>query len=126
MKNAVAVGAMLIGLGTLFACTSNSSSGSGNGSGSETYSCTIASQSLCTQLLVPTSGSTLATEQQQCTNDEQGTNGTGCASAGLVGCCKPLATDPSKEEQCFYSASAASIGQTTCSLGNKTWSTTGP
>ena len=58
MKNAVAVGAMLIGLGTLFACTSNSSSGSGggNGSGSETYSCTIASQSLCTQLLIPTSG----------------------------------------------------------------------
>jgi hypothetical protein len=47
----------------------------------------------------------------------------GCATAGIVGCCLPNPSDPSHEEQCYYSAAAASIGQAICKSPH-TWSTT--
>jgi hypothetical protein len=99
------------------------SGGNGGSPGTELFSCTMTASSLCTQLLIPSTGPTLSTEQQTCTMTEKGTSGTGCAAAGIVGCCLPKPNDPSHEEQCYYTTDAASIGQAICSSPH-TWSTT--
>src|ERR1700690_1420123 len=96
--------------------------GSTGQSGAELFSCTVTASSLCTQLLIPSTGSTLSTEQQTGTTTESGTSGMGCASAGVVGCCLPKTSGPSKEEECYYSAATAAIGQGICTSPH-TWST---
>jgi hypothetical protein len=95
-----------------------------SGGGTVTFSCTVTGAALCTQLLIPATGPTLGQEQQQCTQLQNGTSGTGCATTGLVGCCLPRANNPSKEEQCYYSATEAMTGMTLCTTMNRTWSTT--
>lgn len=97
--------------------------GTTGGSGTATFWCTVAASDLCTQLLIPSTGPTLGQEQQQCTTLENGVSGTGCATSGLVGCCHSPASNPSKEEQCYYSPSAATTGMSLCNNG-KTWSAT--
>jgi hypothetical protein len=103
------------------ACSSSSSEGGGTGgSGTVTFSCYVASQSLCTQILAPPSA--VSSEQSTCTNMEQGTPGTGCLTTGLVGCCKLGGS--SDEEQCYYSAEEASTGMAACTGAGVSWSTT--
>jgi hypothetical protein len=106
-------------------CSSSSggaggSAGSGGG-GDGTFSCTETANNLCTQLLVPSSG--VSAEMQTCKTIEMGTSGTGCSTTGLVGCCKPSSSDPSQEEQCYYSASDESVYMNLCSMMGRTWST---
>jgi hypothetical protein len=95
--------------------------GSGT-AGAVTFSCTVAG-SLCTELLVPPSG--VAAENQQCTTLQNGTSGTGCPTAGLVGCCLPSASDPSHQETCYYDASSATLDMQLCgAMTGHSWSTT--
>lgn len=96
-----------------------SAGGTGGGSaGAVTFSCYVPNE-LCTQLLVQPSG--VGAEQQQCTNLQSGTSGTGCPTAGLLGCCQPKASDASHEEQCYYDATEVSIAMGLCQT---TWTTT--
>lgn len=93
--------------------------GTGGGSaGAVTFSCYVPNE-LCTELLVQPSG--VSAEQQQCTNLQSGTSGTGCPTAGLLGCCQPKASDASHEEQCYYDASEVSVAMGLCMT---TWTTT--
>ncbi len=94
--------------------SSNSDGGGGNG---VTFSCTQASDSLCTQELAPESA--MAAEQQVCTN-EMGTFAVGpCTTVGVVACCiEGVIT------QCYYSESVASIDMLGCVPPN-TWMVTG-
>jgi hypothetical protein len=101
---------------------STSTNDSGAGPGTMLYSCTQAAAGFCTQLIIPSSGSTLSTEQATCAN-EGGTSGTGCSTVGIAGCCLPKAGDASKEEQCFYDADQISIDMLECTSGHA-WSTT--
>jgi hypothetical protein len=98
-----------------------SSGSNSGGSGRMTFSCTVFGGGLCTQLVMPSSAAALGTWDQDCTS-EGGTSGMGCVAAGLVGCCQPLASDPSQTEQCYYDASLAMTGQQACSLQNRAWS----
>ena len=75
---------------------------------------------MCVELLVPTSG--VAAETSTCTGTQKGTPGTGCPTAGLVGCCKST-SNPSNEEDCYYGAMEASVGMSICK-GTHVWSTT--
>lgn len=122
---------LTISLISLGGCSSSGGSVSDGGTGSggnagppgaELFSCTITASGSCTQLLIPSTGSTLSTEQQTCTTTQNGTSGKGCATAGLIGCCLPKPSDPSQEEQCYYSADAASVGQAICTSPH-IWST---
>ena len=98
--------------------------GGSSGGGTEIFSCTLSDGSLCTQLIIPSTGSTLSTEQSQCTTIQNGTSGMGCATTGIVGCCLPKAGDASKEEQCAYTANEASVVMGLCTNKGQTWSTT--
>lgn len=95
----------------------------GSSAGNVTFSCYETGE-LCTQILVLPSE--VSAEQTACAGAlESGTSGTGCPTAGLLGCCLPPATDPSHEEQCFYDASSLSIEMQLCSgMAGHTWSTT--
>jgi hypothetical protein len=110
-----------------FGCSgSGSGSGGGGGSagsgqGSATVSCTVASASLCTQILVPSSS--VSSENSECTSIQMGTTGTGCSTTGLVGCCKEMA-GASQETQCYYSAADESVDKSLCSTMKGTWSPT--
>ena len=97
--------------------------GGGGSAGNVTFSCYETGE-LCTQILVLPSE--VSAEQTTCAGSlESGTSGTGCPTAGLLGCCLPPATDPSHEEQCFYDASSLSIDMQLCSgMAGHTWSTT--
>ena len=113
---------------TLFACSSSSSGGPGSGSssgsgggGMVTFSCNATAANLCTQLLVPSSE--VSSESSSCMQSEMGTPGTGCPSAGLVGCCK-YPNNSASEEQCYYSATVAMAGMSSCTSMKGTWSTT--
>jgi hypothetical protein len=89
-----------------------------------TFSCTMAASGECNQLLIPSSGPTLTTEQSNC-KETGGTSGTGCSTSGIVGCCQPLSSDASHSEQCYYQAAAeVSIYQAACTHTGHTWSTT--
>ncbi len=103
---------------TLLACSSSSG---GSGSGAVTFSCNAAAANLCTQLLVPSSE--VSSESSTCMTSEMGTPGTGCPTAGLVGCCK-FANNSADEEQCYYSATAAMSGMSVCTSMKGTWGTT--
>jgi hypothetical protein len=96
--------------------------GGGGSAGSVTFSCYETGE-LCTQILVLPSE--VSAEQTTCAGPlEGGTSGTGCPTAGLLGCCLPPATDPSHEEQCFYDASSLSIDMQLCTgMAGHTWST---
>ncbi len=98
--------------------------GSGGGSsGAVTFSCYETGE-LCTQILVQPSG--VAAEQQTCAGPlEDGVSGTGCPTAGLLGCCQSPATDPSHEEQCTYDASSLTIAMQLCAnMTGHIWSST--
>jgi hypothetical protein len=92
-------------------------------SGAVTFSCYETGE-LCTQILVQPSG--VAAEQQTCAGPlEDGVSGTGCPTAGLLGCCQSPATDPSHEEQCYYDAASLTIAMQLCaSMTGHTWSST--
>jgi hypothetical protein len=107
---------------TLLACSSSSGGGSGSGpGGGVTFSCNASAANLCTQLLVPSSE--VSSEASSCMQSEMGTPGTGCPTTGLVGCCK-FANNDADEEQCYYSATAASAGMSVCTSMKGTWGTT--
>jgi hypothetical protein len=92
----------------------------GSGSGSTTVSCTTST--LCTQIVVPSSG--VSTENSTCTGVEMGKPGTGCSTTGLVGCCKLASSGESQEEQCYYSAEEESEDKSLCATMKGTWSAT--
>jgi hypothetical protein len=98
--------------------TAGTTGAGGAAAGAVTFSCYVPN-SLCTQLLVQPSG--VAAEQTQCTNLQSGTSGTGCPTAGIIGCCQPKAGDASHEEQCYYDATEASLEMGLCKT---TWTTT--
>jgi hypothetical protein len=98
--------------------------GGSTGGGTEISSCTLSDGSLCTQLVIPSTSSARSAEQSTCTTKENGTSGMGCAATGIVGCCLPKAGDPSKEEQCVYTANEAAVVMGLCTSKGQTWSTT--
>lgn len=98
--------------------------GGSSGVGTEMFSCTLSDGSLCTQLIIPSTSAARSAEQSTCTTQENGTSGMGCATTGIVGCCLPKASNPSKEEQCVYTAMEASVVMGLCTSKGQTWSTT--
>ena len=104
------------------AAGSGGSGGAGGGgagtSGTVMYSC-LGADEICTQMLVQPSD--VSANRQECTNHQGGTVGTGCPTAGLVGCCQASASDPSRAESCFYNATEASAAMGLCTT---TWVTT--
>lgn len=127
------LGALLIAWGIVANCggggtggadgAAGGAGGSGGG-GTEISSCTLSDGSLCTQLIIPATSAARSEEQSTCTTKENGTSGMGCATTGIVGCCLPKASDPSKEEQCVYTAMEASVVMGLCTSKGQTWSTT--
>jgi hypothetical protein len=110
--------AVAVWIAVLAACSSSSG---GSGSGTVTFSCNASMAALCTQLLVP--AAEVSSESSSCTQSEMGTPGTGCPSAGLVGCCK-YTGDNADEEQCYYNATVAQSGMGSCTSMMGIWSTT--
>jgi hypothetical protein len=129
MAKTLRLGRLALMWGVVASCSgggtagADGAAGTAGGAGTATFSCTLAASDLCTQLIIPSTGPTQGQEQQQCTTLENGVSGTGCAPTGLVGCCHSPSSNPSKEEQCYYSASAATTGMSICNNG-KTWSST--
>jgi hypothetical protein len=120
--------------GVALACSSGSTGGGGHTDGGDsssvsvasmTFSCTVAASGYCTQLLIPSSGSTLASEQSNC-KILGGTSGSGCSASGIIDCCKPSAKDSSQEEECYYQAASSELSfyQEACTGKGLTWSTT--
>lgn len=100
------------------AAASGGSGGAGGAAATVMYSC-LGANEICTQMLVP--ASEVSTMQQDCMNHQGGTVGTGCPTAGLVGCCQAAASDPTRAESCFYNGGEASLAMGLCTT---TWVTT--
>ncbi len=83
-----------------------------------TFSCYVSGE-FCSQLQVQPAG--VASAQQDCANLQNGASGTGCPTAGLLGCCQPNASDSTHEEQCYYDPAELSAAMSTCQT---TWTTT--
>ena len=127
------LGGLLVAWGVVVNCGGGGTGGSdgaaggaggASGVGTEISSCTLSDGSLCTQLIIPSTSSARSAEQSQCTMIQNGTSGMGCATTGIVGCCLPKASNPSKEEQCVYTAMEASVVMGLCTSKGQTWSTT--
>ncbi len=129
----VIVGLLVAALG----CGSGNSNGSDTGTtatggssgttGMVMVSCFYSTNQWCIQLLIQPTSSAQAAEQKTCTSStiEAGTIGTGCPTANLAGCCKPVAGNASEEEQCYYTGSSMlTAGETACTSGGRTWSPT--
>jgi len=108
--------------------TSTTATGGSSGTaGMVMVSCFYSTNQWCIQLLIPPTSSAQAAEQKTCTSSaiEAGTIGTGCPTANLAGCCKPVAGNASEEEDCYYAGSSMlTVGQTACTDGGRTWSPT--
>lgn len=101
--------------------------GSSGTTGMVMASCFYSTNQWCIQLLIPNTSSAQAAEQKTCTSSaiEAGTIGTGCPTANLAGCCKPVAGNASEEEDCYYvGSSMLTAGKMACTTGGRTWSPT--
>jgi hypothetical protein len=101
--------------------------GSSGTTGMVMSSCFYSTNQWCIQLLIPDTSSAQAAEQKTCTSSaiEAGTIGTGCPTANLAGCCKPVAGNASEEENCYYAGSSMlTAGEMACTTGGRTWSPT--